>query len=59
MKNEIKIINNLIDKISDKHTLLGKEGHSWNGLLRSDIRFSMSKLIEAKEIIERNSNWIK
>tara|TARA_R110000822_G_scaffold65665_2_gene160723 strand:+ start:126 stop:305 length:180 start_codon:yes stop_codon:yes gene_type:complete len=59
MKNEIKIINNLIDKMSDKHTLLGKDGHSWNGLLRSDIRFSMSKLIEAKEIIERNSNWIK
>ena len=59
MKDEIKIINNLIDKISDKHTLLGKDGHSWNGLLRCDIRFSMSKLIEAKKILERNSNWIK
>ena len=51
MKNEIKIIDGLIQKLSDKHTLLGKEGHSWVGLLRSELRVSMAKLIQAKEIL--------
>ena len=55
MQEEILIIDNLITKLSDKHTLLGKQGHSWNGLLRSEIRFSMTKLKEAKEAL----NWIK
>jgi len=51
MQDEILIIDNLITKLSDKHTLLGKQGHSWVGLLRSEIRFSMAKLIEAKEVL--------
>ncbi len=55
MKNQIETINTLINELSDKHTLLGKQGNSWNGILRADIRASMSKLIEAKKLIE----WIK
>ena len=55
MKDEILIIENLITKLNDKDTLLGKQGHSWVGLLRSEIRFSMAKLIEVKEAL----NWIK
>ena len=55
MEDEILIIDNLITKLSDKHTLLGKQGHSWVGFLRSDIRVSMAKLIEAKKAL----NWIR
>ena len=55
MINEIEIIDNLMDKLSSKHTLLGKEGHSWSGIKRTDIRASMIKLNEAKELL----NWIK
>lgn len=55
MKKEINTIDSLINELSDKHTLLGKNGHSWNGIQRSDIRVAMSKLVEAKEIL----SWIK
>jgi hypothetical protein len=55
MKNQVETIDNLLNELSDKHTLLGKQGNSWNGILRTDIRASMIKLIEAKKLIE----WIK
>ena len=53
MKNQIETINTLISELLETHTLMNNNGADWGGILLTELRLSMHKLVEARKLLEK------